>query len=178
MQALAAMSAALACGGATVLCLSDARRGLGLGLAAAALGLAGGLVAAGRDPLVASALAAGGLCSAALRLRDGEPGWGMVPSGSTPRLVGSVVVLIVAGLTGGTGVGEPAGLVRLAALVVALLAAGRLLSVGWRWATLGAGAALALGLGALGGTPGVLAGAAVALGLGLMDGTESAQAPT
>lgn len=178
MEALAAAGAVVAWAGATTLCLADGRRGLAAGLVLAALGLALALATSGSDPLAAAAVGAGGLCSAAMRLRDGEPGWGMMPPGSTPRLVGSVVVLIAVGLIGGSGPGDPAATARLGALAVALVAAGRLLTVSWRWAALGAGAALALGLGALGDTPGMLAGALVAVGLGLMGGVEAPAART
>jgi hypothetical protein len=89
------VAAALAWFGASIIVLSDGRRGLALGLALAAAGLAtlaapaGGLVAVG-------ALGAGGAAASVARLGAGPPGWGLMPAGSTPRLV----LCLAAGLVG------------------------------------------------------------------------------
>jgi hypothetical protein len=72
-------------------------------------------------------------------------------------------------LVAGTGVQDAAGVSRLGALVVAIMATGRLLTVRRRWAALGAGSALVLGLGALGSAPTLLLAATVAVGLNLVD---------
>jgi hypothetical protein len=95
-----------------------------------------------------------------------------MPAGSTPRIVASVIGLIATGIVVGGEIATPDGAARLGALAVTLLATGRLLTIGERWAALGSGAALALGLGALGGPPALLAAAVVAAGLGLIDGAE------
>jgi hypothetical protein len=167
--AAAVAGASLAWLGAALLVLSDERRGLALGLAILAVGLAVATAAAGQDRLADAALAVGGACAAALQFARGGRGWGLMPPGSTPRLIGSVVVLIVTVLVAGTGLQDAAGVSRLGALVVAIMATGRLLTVRRRWAALGAGSALVLGLGALGSTPTLLLAATVAVGLTLVD---------
>src|SRR5262249_20688963 len=70
-----------------------------------------------------------------------------------------------------------AGVARLGGLVVAALAAGRLLTVTGRWVALGAGSALALGLGALGSGPALVLAAAGAGALGVFDLGRPAGAP-
>ncbi len=176
MEAMAAAGAVVAWLGATILTVSDARGGAALGLVVAGTGLAVASAAVGRSPMAAAAVAAAGACAGAARLRGGEPGWGLLPPGSTPRLIGSVVTLIVAGLVAGSGSGTPSAAARLGGLLVCALAAGRMLTTRWRWSSLAAGSALALGLGSLGEAPALLAGAAVAAGLGVIDGAERAQA--
>jgi len=89
-----AAAAAAWLGGAIVL-LSDGRRGLALGVAVLGAGLAALAFIAGREA-EALALLAGGLVSAGLRLRNGPAGWGVMPAGSTPRLI----LAVVAGLIG------------------------------------------------------------------------------
>jgi len=173
-EAAAAAGAGLAWLGATLLAISEGRRGLALGLSLAAVGLAIATGAAGQAPLGALALVAGGLAGAVMRMRGGPPGWGVLAPGSTPRLVGAVLVLLAVAFAGGSTLGSPAGAARIAALVVAVLAAGRILTTGRSWSALGAGSALTLGLGALGGPGGLLAGAAVAAGLGAIDGADPA----
>lgn len=75
--------------GAAVIVLSDGRRGMALGLALVAAGVAG--VAWGSIGWPALLLLAGGWVAAALRLRSGAPQWGLMPPGSTPRLLLAVV---------------------------------------------------------------------------------------
>lgn len=167
MSEIAAVAgAALAWLGIALLTVADGRRGLALGLVAATAGLVLAAGAAGQAPVGVVALAVGGAGSAALRLRGGTPGWGVLPAGSTPRLVTAIATLIVAALAFGSGLGTPPGAARLGALVVALLAGVRILTVDRRWALLGGASALALGLGSLGGATALVAGAAVAAGLG------------
>jgi hypothetical protein len=156
--------------GATLLMVADGRRGLALGLVVLTAGLAAASAAAGQPPLGVAVLTVGGVATAALRLRGGRPGWGLLPPGSTPRLIGAIVAVIAATLVAGFGLGSPEGAARLAALVVAALAAGRILTVEDRWAALGGAAALALGLGALGGMAALVAGGLVAAGLGAIEG--------
>ena len=112
--------------GASLVVLSDGRRGLALGIALAALGTA--VLTSGTAGLIAgAAVALGGLVAAAGRLRSGRAGWMIMPAGSTPRLVlciaaGLLALWIAAGLT--TGPGAP---LRFAALVVTGLAGARVL---------------------------------------------------
>jgi hypothetical protein len=175
-EAIAVAGAALAWLGVTLVSVAEGRRGVALGLAVAAGGLAGAAAAAGQPPLGATALLAGGLVAAALRLRGGGPGWNLLPPGSTPRLMASLVALVGAALVAGSETASPSGAVRIAGLVAAALAVARILTTGRRWAALGAGSALALGLGSLGGLTGLVAGAAVAAALGAVDGAETAEA--
>lgn len=172
-EASALAGAAVACLGVTLLVIADGRRGLALGMGAAVAGLATAAAAAGEHPPAVGALLAGGLVGAVLRLRGGQAGWGLLPPGSTPRLVGVLVVLVVAGLAAGAGLGSPAGAARLAALVVAVLAGGRILAGDQRWVALAAASALAAGLGALGGPPALIAGGVAAAGLGAIDGSRA-----
>ena len=168
-EAAAVSGMAAAWLGAALLMVADGRRGLALGLVVLTAGLAVATAAGGQQPLAVVVLAVGGVLAAALRLRGGRPGWGLLPPGSTPRLVGTIVGVIGATLVAGFGLGSPEGAARLAALVVAALAAGRILTVEDRWAALGAASALALGLGALGGTAALVVAGLVAAGLGAID---------
>jgi hypothetical protein len=174
-EVLAVAGALLAWLGSSLLTLSDGRRGAALGLAAAGAGLAVAAAAGGRDPLGAAALAAGGACGAVGRLRGAPASWGVLTTGSTPRLIATVVVVLAAAVVAGSAAGTPAGAARLGALVVAVLAAGRILTVGRRWAALAAGSALALGLGALGDTTALVTGGLVAAVVGLIDGAGLAE---
>lgn len=166
---LAVAGAALAWLGAATLLLSDDRRGLAVGLAVVGAGLALSTSAAGQDRMAAATVALGGVASGALHLGRGTHGWGLMRPGSTPRVIGSLVALILTVVVAGAGVHDLAGVARLGGLVVAALAAGRLLTVTGRWVALGAGSALALGLGAFGGGPALVLAAAVAVALGLID---------
>ena len=72
--------------GVSLVVLSDARRGLALGTLLAGAGLAGvALPEAG--PAGGLALVAGGAVAAARRFTAGPGGWGILPPGSTPRLI-------------------------------------------------------------------------------------------
>jgi hypothetical protein len=172
MDAIAALAAWL---GAAVVVLSDGRRGYALGLMLGALGLAGGKLAAGDTPASVS-LAAGGLVAAALRLRDGEPGWGLLPPGSTPRILLSVVVLALAAFVSITLVGGQRPWLNLAPLACAALAGARLLGSPARAPAYAAAALMALGLGAMSGFAAAATGAAVAVALGAVPGSEAASA--
>ncbi|HEX4215087.1 MAG TPA: hypothetical protein VIA06_17340 [Candidatus Dormibacteraeota bacterium] len=165
MAALAPAAFAISWLGGAILLLSHARRGVVLGLVLLTAGLALGAHAAGRDQ-VALALVAGGAVTAALRMRDGLPGWGLLPAGSTPRLVMSLLVLILGLLMGATVKGTTLPVQE--ALVVVALGAGRLLSAGHRAVALAGAAAVALALASLGGEVTAIAGAAVAAVLGTL----------
>src|SRR5581483_3778053 len=81
--------------GGSLILLSDGRRGLALGLAVLGGGLAGLALDAGHA-FAAVALAAGGAGAGALRLREGADGWGIMPPGSTPRLILATVSALIA----------------------------------------------------------------------------------
>jgi hypothetical protein len=149
--------------GAAIIVLADGRRGLALGLAVMAAGLAGVALAAGQQP-TAVALLAGGITAAALRYRTGPEGWGLMQPGSTPRIIltiviGLVALYITASLSNGDGAA-----IRFASLAAIALAGARLLQGLERAAALTAAAALvlALGAGSLLGPSGSLPAAVVA----------------
>lgn len=113
--------------GATLVVVADGRRGLAAGIALSALGLSVlAFLTAGVAP--ALALAAGGAIAAARRYGSGPEGWGILPPGSTPRLVLCIAAALVAfwvaaGITSG-----PFASLRFAAIIGAGLAAARVLS--------------------------------------------------
>ena len=120
-------AALLAWLGASLLVLSDGRRGLGVGLALlsaafAILALTGGL------PVGAVAVAAGGGLAAWQCWRSGTAGWGIMPAGSTPRLVlcvGSGVLALWVAAVVTNGPGAP---MRFAVLAVLGLTGARVLA--------------------------------------------------
>jgi hypothetical protein len=125
--AVEAAAALLAWLGASVVVLADGRRGLALGLALltagfAVLALAGGL------PLGAAVVAAGGGIAAWQCWRSPAAKWGIMPAGSTPRLVlcigsGLLGLWLAAVVTLG-----PGSALRFAILVVLGLMGARVLS--------------------------------------------------
>lgn len=134
--------------GGALIVLADGRRGLAAGLALLAVAAAGVTWAAG-DPGGAVVLLAGGIVGAALRFTIGGEGWGLMEPGSTPRLLFTVVVGLVAlwvaiGLTSGDGGGF-----RFAVLAALLLLGGRFFQEASQTALLSAIAGFALILGAL-----------------------------
>ncbi|HET7419651.1 MAG TPA: hypothetical protein VFL27_04670 [Candidatus Dormibacteraeota bacterium] len=133
--------------GASLVVVADGRRGLALGVATSALGMAG-IAWQAAGPAAALALAAGGALAAAGRLRSGAPGWRIAPPGSTPRIVlciGAALVASWVGLVVTSGGG--AGL-RFAAVVALVLAPARILWSDDPDVQLSAVAVLALGAGA------------------------------
>ena len=149
--------------GAAIIVLADGRRGLALGLAVMAAGLAVVAFAAGQ-PFTGGALLAGGVVAAGLRFRTGPEGWGLMQPGSTPRIIltiviGLVALYIAASLSNGDGAA-----LRFASLAAIALAGARLLQGSERAAALTAASALvlALGAGSLLGPSGSLAAAVVA----------------
>ena len=141
--------------GASLIVLADGRRGLALGIALVAAGLAviTWLVA---GPVAAGILAVGGAIAAARRFASGPGRWAVMPPGSTARLILCVASALVAlwialGITTGS---SPA--LRFAVLAVIGLAGARVLSSADPQVQLTAGAILALAIGAaagLGGSP-------------------------
>jgi hypothetical protein len=172
--AIAWLGLGLAWLGAAVLVLSDARRGLAVGLLVAATGLAVVRLAEG-DDVDAGLLLAGGLLAAAIGLRRNQQrGWGLLPAGSTPRIVLAVVIggaalWLALGMLDSPG--EPQA--RAAALIVMALGAGRLLGVRDPRSALAGASLIALGTGTLAATAttdatGALIGAIAAVALNLI----------
>ena len=166
MTLLAVAAVVVAWLGGAFLVLSDARRGVALGVALYAAGLAVTLYS---TPPAALALGLAGLAAAALRLRDGAPHWGTLPPGSTPRLLLCVVSGVLAGFVGASILAGPgAAPVRIVILIGGAMGAARLLSTLRREAALASTSALTLAVGAAaavsGGraAPTVVAAAAVA----------------
>jgi hypothetical protein len=173
LATVAAIGVGLAWLGAAVVVLAHGRRGLALGLVVTGAGLAVVAFAAGRE-LVAGFLFVGGAATALLRLRDGQPGWGLAPAGSTPRLVLCLLILVALPLLDASLHGTSPSL--LATLAVSCLAAARLLTTGIRAAALASAATMALGLAGMGSLPVAIAAAAVSGILGAI--TASGQAET
>ncbi|HEY3083891.1 MAG TPA: hypothetical protein VGK28_00385 [Candidatus Dormibacteraeota bacterium] len=122
-----AIAAAVTWLGASLIVLADGRRGLALGVALATLGLS---VVVWQDagPVPALLLAAGGGLAAGGRAVAGPAGWGLMPPGSTPRIVlsvgaGLLALWIALGITSG-----PGGALRFAVLTLVGMAVARVLS--------------------------------------------------
>jgi hypothetical protein len=81
--------------GVSLVVLSDGRRGLAAGIALAAAGLAV-LAFANVGPVAAASIGAGGAVATLRRAFIGPAGWGIMPAGSTPRLVMCVAGGLVA----------------------------------------------------------------------------------
>lgn len=152
--------------GASTVLLADGRRGLAAGMALAALGLAGVCLPVG-GPLVAAFVLAGGAVAAARRAMVGPAGWGVMPAGSTPRLVTCVTAGILALWVALAVIAGEGPALRLAVMSSIGLAGARLI---WSddssvLSTAAAVLALAVAAGALlaPASPGVWAGAAAAL---------------
>jgi hypothetical protein len=132
--------------GAALIVLSDGRRGQAIGLALIAVSFTA-LAWFDGERFAAVALLVGGAGAAALRLRTGRDAWGLMPSGSTPRLIlsigGGLLALWIA-TTVMTGPGEQ---LRFAAISVVGLMAARVLTDTETNGVLAALAALALAVG-------------------------------
>jgi hypothetical protein len=158
--------------GAAAVIVSDGRRAIAFGLSLTGVGLAGLALLAG-DSWGGVALLAGGLGAGALRLRDGTPGWRIMPLGSTPRIILSLVGLAAGALVGVYLVSGPDAPRRVAALAVCGLSLARLVTADRRAAGLGAACALSLALGTFGGLDAHAVGAAVAVALSALPTTEA-----
>jgi len=178
MLALELVEVVVAWLGAALVVLSDGRRGVALGIALYAAGLASTLLA---DPLAAAALALAGLVSAGLRLRDGHRGWGTLPPGSTPRLLLCVVSGVLAAYAGASLLEGPGPApARVAILLGGALGVARLLSTTRREAALAAATLMTLAVGGAEAAIGasqvaatvVLAAAIAAMLLGLLPAAE------
>jgi hypothetical protein len=177
IDATAVAGALLAWVAMSVLVLSEGRFGLAVGLVGAAVGLAATLAG---SPLPALVLGAAGAAAGALRARDGQPGWGVLPPGSTPRVILCVVAGAGCAWVGGGLLTGPQAPARAAVIALAVMAAARLLTTHRRGAALASGAALALATGALGALASgesapvlAAAGGAVALVLALLPAAEA-----
>ncbi len=136
--------------GAAIIVLADSRRGLAAGLAVLAAA-AGAIAWSQGEQGGAIVLLAGGVLGSALRFTIGPDGWGLMQPGSTPRLLFSVIVALVAlwvalAATSGAGAGF-----RFAVLVVLVLLGGRLLEAAGPAVMLTAIAGVALVLGIVSG---------------------------
>ena len=129
--------------GAAVIVLSDGRRGLTIGLALTTVGFAV-LAWLGGDMLAAAAILVGGTVASSQRLRTGSDVWGMMPSGSTPRLILSIGAGLVALWIATSVMTGPGAPLRFAALSVLGLMAARIVTESEQAAVLTAVAALAL----------------------------------
>ncbi len=148
MTQLAGAAAIAAWLGASVLVLAEGRRALAAALALFALALALTLLPV--DQPAAALLLAGGLIAAGLRLRDGRPGWAALAEGSTPRLMLCVVVGVVGGFAAVSLLPGPGPApARAAVLIGGAMIAARLLSTDHRDAALVAASALCLVVGAV-----------------------------
>jgi hypothetical protein len=143
IDAAAALAAWL---GASLVVLSDARRGLALGVAVAAAGLAV-LAFDSVGSLAAGALAAGGLIAAVRAFTSGPVGWGIMPPGSTPRLVLCVATAVFVFWIAAGVISGPGAPLRFATIAVIGLATGRVLIGVEPAVLLGSTALLALGVG-------------------------------
>jgi len=155
--------------GASLVVLSDGRRGLSAGVAVAAAGLAG-VAFEVSGPIAAASLLAGGLCAAALRWRSGPPGWRVMPPGSTGWLILCIASAIFGlWIAAAVMTGQGGGL-RFAALVTVVMMGARILSARGGAAGLSAATTVAMAIALAGAlspqAPGFeiyLAGAAVAV---------------
>ena len=140
MSAAAAFAAWL---GAGLIVLSEGRRGLALGLTLVTAGFAV-IALAGGQVEAAVALAAGGGVAVVQRLRNGPDVWGVMPPGSTARLVGAAAVGLMALWISTSVMTGPGAPLRFAALSVLGLTAARVLTPSEPPAVMTALAALAL----------------------------------
>jgi hypothetical protein len=112
---------------ASVIVLSDGRRGLALGLALMSVAFAPLAWIGGGWPAAAAVFAGGGI-AAIQRLRSGADGWGLMPPGSTSRLIlvvaaGVLALWIAVSVTSG-----PSASIRFAAPAVIGLMGARMLT--------------------------------------------------
>jgi hypothetical protein len=121
-----AAAAFLAWLGAALIVLADGRRGLALGLGLVTVGFAV-LAWAGGQPFGAVAVGAGGLIGSARCWRSGGP-WGLMPPGSTPRLVLCVASALVGLWVAASVTNGPGAALRFAVLVVLGLMGARVLA--------------------------------------------------
>ena len=150
MTAVGAVAAWL---GASIIVLADGRRGLALGLGLATGGVS--LIAWQSIGFVdGSVLFVGGSIATIVRLRSGREGWGIMPAGSTSRLILCIAFAflawwIAAAVTTGSGAA-----LRFAALTMIGLSGARIFSTDDPPALMTSVATLALGVAAAGAVAG------------------------
>jgi hypothetical protein len=132
--------------GASIVVLSDGRRGLALGIAVSTVGIAI-LAKDSVGSIAATALAAGGSIAAVRVFFAGPRGWGIMPAGSTPRLVLCIASALAVFWIAGAVISGAGASLRFAAIAVITLAAGRVLITMGIEVLLAATALLALGAG-------------------------------
>jgi hypothetical protein len=160
--------------GAAVIVLSDGRRGLALGLALTTVSFTV-LAWIGGERLAAAALLIGGAGAFAQRLRTGRDSWGVMPPGSTARLVLSIAGGLLALWIATSVMTGPGEQLRFAAISVLGLMGARVLTGTEPGAVLTALAVLALAVAMAAGmadaAPGpapYIAAALVALGVSVI----------
>lgn len=126
LSAVAGVAAFAAWAGAALIVLSEGRRGLAVGLGLVAIGFAA-LAWVDGEWLGGALLLAGGAVCVVELVRMGPKEWGMMPPGSTPRLIlvvvaGILSLWIAVSVTSGADSG-----LRFASLAVLGLSAARLL---------------------------------------------------
>jgi hypothetical protein len=140
---VAAIAALCAWLGASLIVLGDGNRGIAAGVGVATVGLA--VIAWQSTGFVpALAILVGGAVMTLQRGRSEDRAWGLMPSGSTPRLIlcvaiGLVALWVAASVTLGPGVAQ-----RFVVLVVVGLTAGRILTPQQVQVVMAAAAVLAL----------------------------------
>ncbi|TMD00256.1 MAG: hypothetical protein E6I58_04485 [Chloroflexi bacterium] len=145
MTAVTAIAAVSAWAGAAALVLADGRRGLAVGVALVTFGFTALAWADGAWLEGSFLLAGGALCTVEL-IRRGPPDWGLMPPGSTPRLILAAVAGILALWFAASVTTGPDAPLRFACVAVLGLAAGRVLQGHAAASVLSASAALAIAL--------------------------------
>ncbi len=133
--------------GASLVVVSDGRRGLATGVALATTGLA--LLTFDTAGVVAAvAIALGGVVASVRRFASGPDAWGILPPGSTPRLVLCLAAAILAFWFAAGASSEPGAPIRFTAMLVIGLTGARVLGSPEPPVLLTAAGLLALGIGA------------------------------
>ena len=123
MTGVAAFAAWL---GAAMIVLADGRRGLALGIGLVAVGFTA-IAWAGGVWLGGAFLLAGGAVAVIELLRSGPQDWGLMPAGSTPRLILAVAAAILSLWMAASVTTGPGASLRFASLAALGLTAARLL---------------------------------------------------
>ena len=136
--------------GAAIIVLADSRRGMAAGLVVLAAGV-GAIAWTQGDQGGAIVLLAGGVLGSALRFTIGPAGWGLMQPGSTPRLLFTVIVALVASWVALAATSGASAGFRFAVLTALVLLGGRLLEAAEPAVMLTAIAGIALVLGIVSG---------------------------